>query len=79
MQVEIPTVNCEEVTEERCVSLPSLQEDQVEAQQCTVAVGGQTCREVSTEQSTLSSSHHETFYLDGAGPTSPGLQGAALR
>ena len=50
MRVEIPTINCEEVTEERCVKLPSLEEDQVEAQQCTVGVGGQKCREVSTEQ-----------------------------
>ena len=50
MQVQIPTINCEEVTEERCVKLPSLEEDQVEAQQCTVGVGGQKCREVSTEQ-----------------------------
>ena len=47
MQVEIPTINCEEVTEERCVKLPSLEEAQVEAQQCSVDVGGQKCREVS--------------------------------
>ena len=49
MQVEIPTVTCEEVTEERCVQLPSLEEAQVEAQQCTVALAGQNCREVRTE------------------------------
>ena len=49
MQVEIPTVTCEEVREERCVQLPSLEEAQVEAQQCTVALAGQNCREVRTE------------------------------
>ena len=46
MQVEIPTITCEEVTEERCVQLPSVEEAEVEAQQCTVDVGGQNCREV---------------------------------
>ena len=59
MQVEIPTVTCEEVREERCVKLPSLEEAQVEAQQCTVALAGQSCREVRGLLSTeLSSSHN---------------------
>ena len=46
MQVELPTVSCEEVREERCVQLPSLEEAEVEAQQCTVGVGSQSCREM---------------------------------
>ena len=61
MQVEIPTITCEEVREERCVQLPSLEEAQMEAQQCTVALAGQKCREVRALLSTelcLSSSHN---------------------
>ena len=69
MQVQIPTINCEEVTEERlytrervlnyislfsCVQLPSVEEAEVEAEQCTVDVGGQNCREVSYKSSRLS-------------------------
>ena len=46
MQVELPTVECEEVVEERCVQLPSLEEAEVEAQQCRVGVGSQNCREL---------------------------------
>ena len=46
MQVEVPSVTCQEVREERCVQLPSLEETQVEAQQCRVALAGQNCREM---------------------------------
>ena len=47
MQVELPTVECEEVREERCVQLPSLEQAEVEAQQCRVGLSpSQTCREV---------------------------------
>ena len=42
MQVELPTVECEEVVEERCVQLPEVEEAEVEAQQCRVGVGSET-------------------------------------
>jgi len=42
----LPTVDCQEVTEERCVKLPSLDPADVEAEQCTVPLGPSNCNQV---------------------------------
>lgn len=46
MRVELPTVECEDVEEERCVPLPALEPADVQAEQCTVDVGPPECRNV---------------------------------
>jgi len=45
-QITIPTVQCEDITEERCVQLPSVSSTQVEAEQCTVPLGQPQCNQM---------------------------------
>merc|ERR1719483_1694365 len=42
-QITIPTVQCEDITEERCVQLPGVEETDIEAEQCTVPLGEPQC------------------------------------
>jgi len=42
-QITIPTVQCEDITEESCVQLPGVEETDIQAQQCTVPLGGPKC------------------------------------
>jgi len=42
----LPTVDCEDITEERCVKLPELAPADVQAEQCTVELGGQSCQQI---------------------------------
>ena len=63
MQVKIPTINCEKLREEQCVS--SLKKDQVEAKQCTMVD-----RNVESIEHLLMMSESDTFYQDVAGPIS---------
>jgi len=46
MRVELPTVECEVVEEERCVDLPALEAADVPAEQCTVDIGPPECKPV---------------------------------
>jgi len=46
MRVELPTVECENVEEERCVDLPALEGADVSAEQCTVEIGPPECKPV---------------------------------
>jgi len=46
MRVMLPTVECEDITEERCVPLPALEPADVPAQQCTVDLGEPECKPV---------------------------------
>jgi len=43
----LPTVQCDEVTEQKCVKLPSLESANVDADQCTVGLGQPQCQMVS--------------------------------
>jgi len=41
--LSIPTVTCEDITEERCVQLPNIEEADIPAEQCTVGLGEPDC------------------------------------
>jgi len=45
-RVMLPTVECEDITEERCVPLPSLEAADVSAEQCSVEAGPPSCNQV---------------------------------
>ena len=45
--VIVPTVECEDVTDKRCVNLPSVNEVEVEAQACVPVVAKPKCDKVS--------------------------------
>lgn len=45
-QVSLPTITCEDITEERCVSLPSVEEAQVTAMQCKAKLGAPQCKPI---------------------------------
>jgi len=45
-QITIPTVQCEDITEERCVQLPAIEGTDIEAEQCTVPLGEPSCNQM---------------------------------
>jgi len=46
MRVMLPTVQCEEITEQSCVTLPALEPADVQAEQCTVNLDQPECKPV---------------------------------
>ena len=44
--VILPTVDCEDITDKRCVKLPSVEENDAEAQACIPVVGKPKCDKV---------------------------------
>ena len=44
--VIVPTVECEDVTDKRCVKLPSVEESEIEAQACVPVLSKPKCDKV---------------------------------
>ena len=44
----LPAIQCEQITEQSCVDLPSFQADDVDVTLCTVDLGKPSCQQVSS-------------------------------